>query len=275
MRAKTINEIQKFERGLDPKRAMGIGLHKTILDACQKLFDINQEEQGEIKINQINLNRWSIAITIAWYNPDYPSVKGYYNKRINKYFQIVFKSLGLEKYISALDNSCSSTNQWETTYSYKFKKEFKGLFNEEGININQMNESIKFERGLNPKKAMGIGINLYNQYLRILEENPELKIYRDEKEIHHFKEKSPTEISIEWAKHHPMSGYQGRTSRMKCWGTIKFIKNVYRVKCFLVEDSGTSDKYFKEFPTMEKALKYIIPDFQSLLSYYSEYSFGK
>ena len=135
---------------------------------------------------------------------------------------------------------------------------------------------------MNPLKTLGLGINLYSQYRRVLKENPELRIYYNGKEIFHFKEVfvldendvrhlKPKEIYIDWHKPHPMSGYQGRTSWMRCSGTIKYIKGKYRVRCYMVEDSGPSKKYHKEFDTMEEALRYIIPDFQSLLSYYGEY----
>jgi hypothetical protein len=138
-------------------------------------------------------------------------------------------------------------------------------------------ESISFERGVDPKKVLGIGKTLYQQYSDIIENNPELQIYWKGKEILHFKESqdNPKEIWVNWNKQHPMSGYGGRTSWMRFWGTIRYIKKQYRVKCYMVEDSGKPDKYFGSFETLEEALRFVIPDFQSILSYYGDYSFGK
>ena len=136
-----------------------------------------------------------------------------------------------------------------------------------------VNES-NFERGKDPLRALGLGVNLYQQYLDVLDKNPDLKNYWNGKQVFFFKEdpNNPREIWVNFNKEHPMSGYGGRTSWMRFWGTIKYIKGKYRVKCYMVEDSGKSDKYFGEFPTMEEAVKFVIPDFQGILSYYSEWS---
>lgn len=50
-------------------------------------------------------------------------------------------------------------------------------------NINE-----KFEEKSDPIKNMGIGGNLYDQYLRVLKKNPKLRIYFKGKEKHHFYE---------------------------------------------------------------------------------------
>jgi hypothetical protein len=136
----------------------------------------------------------------------------------------------------------------------------------------------KFNDKNDPIKDIGIGMNLYKQYLDVLNKNPQLKIFYKGKQIFHFKESSetPKEIFVNWNKEHPMSGYGGRKSWMRFWGSIKYIKGKYRVRCFMVEDSGPSEKYHKEFDTMEEALNFVISDFQSLLSYYGDdYTFGK
>jgi hypothetical protein len=138
-------------------------------------------------------------------------------------------------------------------------------------------ESIAFKRGGDPKEILGIGKTLYQQYCDIIDNNPELKIFYKGKEIKHFKESedNPKEIHVGWGREHPMSGYGGRTSWMRFWGSIKYIKKEYRVRCFMVEDSGRPEKYLGSFQTLEEAIRFVIPDFQGLLSYYDEYTFGK
>ena len=43
MRAKTINEVQNFERGIDPKRALDIGVKNKFIDLLPKSSQLEEE----------------------------------------------------------------------------------------------------------------------------------------------------------------------------------------------------------------------------------------
>jgi hypothetical protein len=119
---------------------------------------------------------------------------------------------------------------------------------------------------------------LFEEYRAALEKNPSLKIFRDEKELNFFRanqEMYPNEIHIGFRREHPMSGWGGRISWMHCWGTIKHIKGSYRCRIFMVDDSSKPERYWGEFNSIEEILKFIMPDFKGLLSYYDDYSYEK
>jgi hypothetical protein len=111
-------------------------------------------------MQQIILNRWAITFVV---------ISQESHKEVIKYLEDLFKLLDIEQYIVLPIFAHTSTSIWETTYTYKFKKEFKGLFDEKG---EQINESVmRFERGLNPKAAMGVGgVTLQDVFDQILKD---------------------------------------------------------------------------------------------------------
>ena len=79
MRAKTINEVQNFERGIDPKRALDIGVKNKFIDLLPKSSQLEEEfkrieavlldpkteiiiAQGTIPIIEINMNKITIRM---------------------------------------------------------------------------------------------------------------------------------------------------------------------------------------------------------------------
>ena len=142
MRARTVNEVQDFERGQDPKSSLGIGIKAKI-----------QEAVPEIK--KRDSNGWSCMNDDAWYEP----VKGelrmytYPGDDCSEYFEGMLDDLGIGEFfnLSYAD---------ETEYEFTLKPEFQG-----------MNEAQNFERGANPKKTMGIGgLDLAKDYKDRIEE---------------------------------------------------------------------------------------------------------
>lgn len=112
-----------------------------------------------------------------------------------------------------------------------------------------------------------LGLTLYKEYLEVSDKNTELnleKLYpRSRMKYFHFTSDKPKEIWMNFTREHPMGGYN-----LSCYGKISLVKGKYRV-WFRINDNGIT-KYEKEFSELEKALKYVIPDFKSLLTYWND-----
>lgn len=136
-----------------------------------------------------------------------------------------------------------------------------------------LNES-EFERGQDPKRALGIGTfpSLIEEYEFLIKKYPELDISNFYK-VRGFQadEENKREIYSGFYRRHPMSGYGGgRDQYLGFWGKIKWMpsKKVYRAK-FTEQDSGYNS-WKGDFETLEEALRFGIPKFEGLLSYYPE-----
>ena len=119
-----LKESQNFERGQDPMAAMGVGVRQVILK-CQQLFNRNQEESGEIEIQNITCNRWAIEIHT---NQDPEHMVG-------TYLIATFKELGMDQYLDLSQDFRTVSGNFDTAFSYKFKKPYRGLFDERGQSI--------------------------------------------------------------------------------------------------------------------------------------------
>ena len=153
-----LEESLNFERGSkDPKKYLGIGLREVIINKCQKFYNINQNEGGEIVIETITCNRWAIEI--------HTNQDPY--KTVGKYLIGNFKDLGLDQYLDLSEDNRTEAGNYDTAFTYKFKKEYKGIFDEGGKQIyitdytddetNYTNESQHFTREGTPLEKMDIG----------------------------------------------------------------------------------------------------------------------
>ena len=141
MRAKQVNEIQKFERGQDPKAAMDIGLTALIQN---KIPEIKQRDEKSWKCMNSNprFNTQTGTLTIYTYPGD----------DCSDYFEGLLDNMGIGKF---LELSYAD----ETEYEFEIKNEYQP--------VNEVN----FERGQDPKAAMDIGgIDLVNDYSDKIEE---------------------------------------------------------------------------------------------------------
>ena len=137
-----LREGLDFERGIDPKQSMGIGLQKQIIKG---LWGLTQERgTGSINIMQ---NRDSVWLKVDDYNAD-----------ADTFIKNVHKNFG-EEFFSDIEqrNILKRGGSWRCTFYLivkpKYWKAFKGAFTSEGF----IKESINFERGMDPKTSMKIG----------------------------------------------------------------------------------------------------------------------
>ena len=142
----------------------------------------------------------------------------------------------------------------------------------------------KFVEDSDPIKDMEIGLTLYEQYLKLIEKYPHLKMtYRgrpsrytrgDEQEFWDPMEdnnvpdayRNSRSIVIRFYRPHPMSGQFGRTSYLSYDIKIKYVKNKYRVVGNIYEEGYTTIK--EEFDTLKEALEFIIPYLDRIHYYY-------
>jgi len=134
----------------------------------------------------------------------------------------------------------------------------------------------KFTEDSDPIKDMGIGLSLYEQYIKLIEQNDHLvmhyrggeKEFQDPMEYNNVPDAyvNRNSIVIRFYREHPMSGQFGRTSYLSYDIKIKFIKNKYRVIGNVYEEGYT--KFKEEFNTLKEALEFIIPVLNGIHSYY-------
>ncbi len=135
MRAKQINEVKNFERGQDPKSAMGLGVKGLIQSKIPQIKEIDKATGG-----------WRCVTSVEFYPEDGQLDIGTYPGQLCRgYFKNMLKKLGIGDYFK-LDYADS------TSYEFKLKPEY-------------LNETQNFERGQDPKAAMGIGgVELMDDY---------------------------------------------------------------------------------------------------------------
>lgn len=135
MRAIKIYEVLSFERGKDPKTAMGIGQVQILADLWKKF----EKEYGS---NLANLQK----------NPDGSFLRVYAGKGVMKCFDKVKKIFGT-KWFKWSENFTDLPHVY-----FKIKPEFEDIFNKAyTLIINSTNESVSFQREKEPYKNLEIG----------------------------------------------------------------------------------------------------------------------
>ena len=141
MRARTINEYN-FERGLDPKEAMGIGLQSQFIKWMNKLR--LGKGVGSINLKQLFVSGpCNLKLEIIYYGQ--PSI---FSNHITQFPPKTFFKV---------DITHINPESWRRIANLWINPEYDNLiincFDKEGY----IKESVNFERGLDPKDAMNIG----------------------------------------------------------------------------------------------------------------------
>jgi len=129
MRAKTVN----FERGKDPRSSMDIGLSKTIK---QKFINLD----NDYRVNDAWMDRWQ--------GKDCLSISYDIKEGWNRVYLAVEENLGMEWFEPGKGKDSNLTG----VRNFFIKPEYVYLFKPNA------NESMNFQRDLNPKTALDIGI---------------------------------------------------------------------------------------------------------------------
>ena len=170
MRAKKVNENLDFERGRDPRTALGVGsarggesLFNMIYEACR--------DNPEVFIFPK-----SITTATGW---DWRELSDGDGSQPLKYFKLVMKEmLALYKHreISIILMESGNVYYYEGNSEYHILKDlsdFWKLFNKEHLKKRGfkkiVGESVNFERGKDPKSAMSIGranLNYFQNHVK-------------------------------------------------------------------------------------------------------------
>lgn len=160
MRAKTINEMNNFERGLDPKQSMKLGSSR----GGKILFDIIFEESKKIK-NLFLITKTSLADGWSW-----KDLENFDNSEASEYFKLIFNEMIFlyhHREVSIILMKSGNVYLYDNSnFNEKFKK-YRLLENlsefwkyiKKPPKKNKMHETINFERGQEPKDSMDIGIS--------------------------------------------------------------------------------------------------------------------
>jgi len=143
MRAKTVNEEVNFERGRDPKESLGIGFHQRIANQVKKIYDIDHSPDGWKCTNEVNYDKDEGALVISTYPGD----------SCTSYLKGILDQLGIGQFFK-------NWYSYPDEYGFALKKKYQDI-----------NEAQEFERGKNPKKALGVGgLDLGSDYERRIED---------------------------------------------------------------------------------------------------------
>jgi hypothetical protein len=134
-------ESYKFRRNLEPKQAMGTGIQ-----LCKQLKLFIEKATDDYGLATVNIEDYKLLLS------EYCDVNNFvelFFKYVPKeYFETYYKKTKPIKYKK------SWKNDWVFVIKPQYIKEFKSCFDSEGY----LKESLNFERGLDPKKAMDIGV---------------------------------------------------------------------------------------------------------------------
>lgn len=138
MRAQTIH----FERGQDPKKTMDIGIQRKIING---LNDLQQERgTGALHLHQ---NRSTVWLNIHDYSDNFQDVKNKMEKHLSGFYSNIEQR-----------NVLQPGGSWRRNIIVNIKPEYYELFKNAFTLDGFVKESINFERGQEPKDAMGTGI---------------------------------------------------------------------------------------------------------------------
>lgn len=165
-----VRENINFERGKDPKAALEIGMVTKAEDAIEKFLSIEHKRKnaiGSIKIYPDKTLEMSFNTFFDPYNAEY--------------IRRILKISGLDQYLikpvfSFQEDINHIVLTWriKPQYGSAFKNgsyDLYALFTEKGYEIRHrkfgaVEESQNFERGIDPKEAMGIGkVKLINDWM--------------------------------------------------------------------------------------------------------------
>ncbi len=149
MRAKFVNERQEFERGKDPIRSMDVGIDPKMVKRLKKFarrwpvtFDAIEES-----------GIFYLGVLYDDLRMDY-MIPSWVEKHLGDYLTDVNK---------LHDFDVEQGEQW-----FEIESEYGGVLKRSVEFFNNKNEEVRFERGKDPKEAMGLGLQLK----RALYKNP-------------------------------------------------------------------------------------------------------
>lgn len=156
MRAKSVYESADFKRGLDPKDTMGIGAKLYIWD---KFLSLRERERGDwMTYYAIYTSESDRSMRIYGQGPKFKS-------NTNR----ILKEMGLDEYLE-LPGKITERGSNYNGIIYPVKPQYwemlKDFQSSDYFGKKSVFESLKFNRGKDPKSAMDIGLSnvIYNKW---------------------------------------------------------------------------------------------------------------
>jgi hypothetical protein len=200
-----VRESINFERGADPKKTMDLGLFSIIKKELRNLYRKYlgyDEELGELNnvydlAGVLDTTPFNIGLPNDDENPLWIYI-GYRGNRRNLFEKDIEWA---EPYINYKKYWKSPYNDSRDTGYARVKPEYKDIFRNFLDNKNFLEESVNFERGIDPKASMGLGklkkiqdwMENFNIGVRNYKVNPDYSILTDmdiiltqRKELLHF-----------------------------------------------------------------------------------------
>jgi len=140
MKAKSVYENINFERGQDPKEALGIGLDQGIYDKWSKLM--MEKGVGSVNIEDAAGGNYYLVIWVT----QFPGAAGVAYDKAHKYF---------DEYLE--DGYSMNKSEIHMKIKPEFERNFIRAYNLRYSDWPIVKESLDFERGQDPKKSMKIG----------------------------------------------------------------------------------------------------------------------
>lgn len=140
MKAKSVYENINFERGQDPKEALGIGLDQGIYDKWSKLM--MEKGVGSVNIEDAAGGNYYLVIWVT----QFPGAAGVAYDKAHKYF---------DEYLE--DGYSMNQSEIHMKIKPEFERNFIGAYNLRYSDWPIVKESLDFERGQDPKRSMKIG----------------------------------------------------------------------------------------------------------------------
>jgi len=140
--ASKVHERLNFERGMDPKKSMGIGFKAKISRGLSRLVQ-------ELHIGSINLSGNGTDLWLEVSDYGIANFEDYFFSLLNKEF---FKQYYIEAKPRKYKNSWK--NDWVFIIKPEYKSSFRACFDRNGylLAVDELEESVNFERGLDKEK---------------------------------------------------------------------------------------------------------------------------
>jgi len=147
---KKIKESMDFERGVEPKQTLGIGVKEKIRQGLIGLLHSSRD------LNPINHTQISTINLLENRDQSWLEISDYGTKNFEDVFDsFLSPEYFKELYIKAKPKKYSKSwrNEWKAIIKDEYREFFKDCFDPEGF----IKESVNFERGQNPMDSMEIG----------------------------------------------------------------------------------------------------------------------
>jgi hypothetical protein len=168
-----LKESINFERGIEPRKSMGVGMAKALPNIIENLLRYDQKEEQNI-LKEIRFYKDAVDFACSVYDNRFTDKEraDYVRSLIVKFgldaFIVLkpvklYRPMGMADYIFTLTEQGEKINPKKRFYLHMKDDEFTiednkiSSFAGDYLNAKVLQEAYNFERGLDPQKSLGIG----------------------------------------------------------------------------------------------------------------------